>query len=247
MTLISGKTGAPTLIRLKPGVSYDQALAAVGRPHGDPNYLRPYGAIVFNIEAARGARTAQTKLAPGHYVAADTEGNNPARWPHTEFDIARSAHPASLPKAAGSVRAIDFAYRGAATLHPKELVRFTNDGFVVHMTMYIKARDQAGAKKIAALLKAGKDGKAQRLATGLGTFMGTVLPGAVQQYNVRIGTGLVRACVLHGHAGRPRTHAAWHGARHSGRQIARAVRGPRCHPRPRGPSGPSRRWPVSSG
>ncbi len=206
-TSVSGKKmGAPTLIRLKPVVTYEQALAAVGRHHGDPNYLRPYGAIAFDIEVARGVKTAQTKLAPGHYIAVDTEGNNPAKWPHTEFDIARSRHPAALPKAPASIRAIDFAYRGAVTLHPKEFVRFTNDGFVVHMTMYIKARNQGGAKKIAALLKAGKDGKAQRLATGFGTFMGAVSPGAVQQYNVRVGTGwYVLACFMDTQDGREHT------------------------------------------
>ena len=75
--------GEPTLVLLKPGATFAQAFAAAAAHNGDPNYIAPYGSIVFDANAPKGTSTAQTVLQPGNYVALDTTKNSPAKWPHT--------------------------------------------------------------------------------------------------------------------------------------------------------------------
>ncbi|MBV9918903.1 MAG: hypothetical protein JO153_20565 [Solirubrobacterales bacterium] len=113
----------PTLFRLNPGATVTQAINAAGRHKGDPNYLRPYGAIVFDANANRGTSSVQTTLAPGRYVALNTESNNPQRWPRVNFTVSRNPAPTSLPRPNATVAAIDFNFRSPSTLRTGQLTR----------------------------------------------------------------------------------------------------------------------------
>jgi hypothetical protein len=154
--------GNPVFARLDPGVSYAQFFAAFQSIGADPNNIDGLGTIVFSPQANRGTSTAQVSLLPGLYVAVDVASSG-AMPPSTEFTIAQASSPAKLPKPNATVESIDFGFRGATKLHDGELVRFYNHGFLVHMIVGLRAKNLKGARMIAALLKAGKDGQAMKM------------------------------------------------------------------------------------
>jgi hypothetical protein len=196
----------PTLLHLNPGATFAQAFAAAATHNGDPNYLNPYGSIVFDANANRGSNTAQTTLAPGNYEALDTEGQNPRKWPHVAFTVTQSTAPASLPKPQATVAAIDFHFRAPATLHDGQLVRFENDGFLVHMIAATAVKNASDARKLTALLLAGKDNKAQKLAIGFAFFAGPLSSGGIQQFVVNAQPGIyVLSCFMNSQDGREHT------------------------------------------
>jgi hypothetical protein len=188
--------GSPTLVRLDPGVTVGQFLAALPAIAADQNNIDGIGSIVFSPLAPRGTSSAQANLAAGQYVALDTGGQG-GKPPLTTFVIARAASPAALPRAQATISSIEFGFRGPGRLHDGELVRFANSGFLVHMILAVRARNAAGAREIARLLKEGKDAKAQRLATGFSAFFNVLSHGAYQQQVVRNQPGYwVLACFM---------------------------------------------------
>jgi hypothetical protein len=207
-TVTKEPAGDPAFIRLDPGVSYARFFKAIKKvgATGDPNELDGIASIVVDAAAPRGTSWVQAYLKPGKYVAFDTAGSNPAHWPVTTFTITQAASPASLPAPEASVRAIEFGFRGARKLHEGELVRFTNSGFLVHMIVAARAPNLTDARKLARLLKAGKDRQAQRLADGFTTFAGPLSHGASQQLKVRARAGYwVLACFMDTQDGREHT------------------------------------------
>ncbi len=199
----SGKgQGGYGLVRLDQGVTFAEALGAVQSHHGDPNALTPFGSLVVSADAPG---TVQADLTPGHYVALNLTGNGPA--PHVaQFTVTPSSSPAALPAAAATETSIEFGFKGPKVLHDGTVVRMVNGGFLVHMDVLIGARNKAGAQKIAALLKAGKDHKAQKLATGGVDLMDPASPGAVQQEVLNAKPGYyVQACFMDTQDGREHT------------------------------------------
>jgi hypothetical protein len=82
-------------------------------------------------------------------------------------------------------------------LHDGELVRFANNGFLVHMIVAARARSAAGAHEIARLLKAGENGQAQHLATNFFAFDNLLSRGAYQQFVIHNRPGYwVLACFM---------------------------------------------------
>ncbi|MDQ2873371.1 MAG: hypothetical protein M3Y33_00465 [Actinomycetota bacterium] len=194
--------GDPTLIRLDPGVSVAQVLKAAA---GDPNNIALIASVVFSPQANKGISAAQANLKPGQYVAVDlaTRAKTP---PLTTFTIAKSTAPARLPAPQATMSAIEFGFRGPASLHDGELVRFANDGFLVHMMVAVRGRNAAGARQIAWLLKAGQDRQAQRLATGSYSFYGIMTHGGYQQQVIHNRPGYwVLACFMDTQDGREHT------------------------------------------
>jgi hypothetical protein len=188
--------GNPTLVRLDNGVTVAQFLAALPAVAADPNNVDGLGSIVFSPQANKGTSSAQADLAAGQYVALDIGGQG-GRPPFTTFTITRAESPARLPRPRATIASIEFGFRGPARLHDGELVRFANHGFLVHMIVAVRARDAAGAREIARLLKAGQDGKAQRHATGFYTFFNVLSHGAFQQQVIRNRPGYwVLACFM---------------------------------------------------
>ena len=188
-TVTGEPAGAPTFIRLDPGVTVAQLLKAA---QGDPNNVALIASIVFSPPANKGTSSAQAHLAPGRYVALDATSRTP---PLTTFTIAKASSPATLPTPQATVSSIEFGFRGPGTLHNGELVRFANHGFLVHMIVAARGANLAGVNKIAKLLKEGKDRQAQQLATGFTTFVNILTHGASEQQVVNVRPGFwVLAC-----------------------------------------------------
>jgi hypothetical protein len=187
--------GDPVLVRLDPGVTVAQFLAALPKIANDPNNIDGIGNIVFSVEAGRGTSVAQVSLAAGQYVALDL--NPSGQPPLTSFKIATASAPATLPKPAATVTSIEFGFRGPGVLHDGALIRFANQGFLVHMIVAARARNLAGARQIARLLKAGKDGPAQKLATGFASYDNALSHGAYEQLVLHSKPGYwVLACFM---------------------------------------------------
>jgi hypothetical protein len=150
----------PALILLKPGVTAQEFGRVVSKLGDDTplDAIDPYGTIVYSSGTALKGQTTTTDavLPPGNYVAVNN-GNG-----HSIFKITRSARPATLPHPAATVTAIDFAFRGASTLHDGELVRFMNQGYLVHMFEAAQGANVAAAKKAEAALLAGNTKAAKK-------------------------------------------------------------------------------------
>ena len=206
-TVSGEQAGAPTLVRLNPGVTFEQAFGAVQAQNGSPDAIAPYGSIVFSLEAGSGTSSALTTLAPGHYVALDTEKDNPANWPRTEFDVAASPQPAALPAPAETVSAIEFGFKGATVLHVGDLVRFQNSGYLAHMVIGMQAKSMKAAHQVMSLLRAGKDKKINsKLVVGGGAFLDVVSTGGMDEITINQKPGIyVLACFMDTQDGREHT------------------------------------------
>jgi len=190
-TVTGEPAGGPTFVRLNKGVTVAQFFKAT---QGDPNNVALIASIVFSPQASKGTSSAQVSLRPGHYVAVDLASSSPAP-PFTTFNITKSPSPAKLPAPQARMSSIEFSFRGPGTLHNGDLVRFGNDGFLVHMIVAARGASLAGAQKIAKLLKEGKNAQAQRLATGFTTFVNILTHGAFEQQVVNVRPGFwVLAC-----------------------------------------------------
>lgn len=190
------------LVRLNPGASFLQAFSAVQSHHGDINALSPYGSL-FADAGAPGA--VQTVLTPGNYVALNITGNGTPGF--TQFTVTQSSSPAALPNPAATQTAIEFNFRGPTVLHDGTIVRAQNGGYLVHMIVAFGVKNAATGRHVMALLRAGKDRAAQRLANrqfiGLA---GPLSPGGMQQQILRAKPGYyVEACFMDTQDGREHT------------------------------------------
>jgi hypothetical protein len=208
VSTVSGEAmGSPTLLRLDPGVTFEQAFGAVGSHHGDPNALDGLASVVFDPSAPKGTSNAQTVLTPGDYVALDTEADNPNKWPHVNFTVTANSSPATLAKPQATITTEEFRFTGPSTLHNGELVRYQNGGYLYHMVIALPVKNKAGAKALTADFLAGKDNKAGKLVTGVPIdLMGTVGPGGMHQQVLKAKPGIyVLACFMSTQDGREHT------------------------------------------
>ena len=208
VSTVSGEAvGSPTLVRLDPGVTFEQAFGAAIKAGGDPNALDGLASIVANPEAFKGVSTVQTVLTAGNYVALDTIANNPNKWPHVAFTVTDNTAPASLAKPQATVGSEEFRFTGPSTLHNGELVRFENDGYLYHMIIALPAKTKAGAKALDAALLAGDQRKANKLVSGPPLqLMGTVGRGGMHQQVLKAKPGFyVLACFMNTQDGRVHT------------------------------------------
>ena len=203
VSTVAGETSdGPALILLKRGVTPAQFGKVVGSlPNNSPlDAIDPYASIVFDGTATEGtSTTVETWLQPGTYIAVNN-GNG-----CTPFTVTQSADPATLPAPAATVTAIDFAFRGASTLHDGELVRFQNHGYLIHMVLFAQAKSVADAKKAEALLLAGKPKVALKEdGTGLqGMFAGPLSHAELQQEVINEPPGVyIIACAMNAQDGR---------------------------------------------
>jgi hypothetical protein len=200
LSIASGiKEGSVILFRLNPGVSVAEveAFLASKRTH-DPNNTNKYGSIVFDAEAAPGhGSETQTLLQPGQYLALGSVGEGPPKF-HTAFTVGAAASPAALPAPQATIRSIEFGFRGPATLHDGELVRFENEGFLVHMNVAFPVQNQKAAKQAIKLLLAGKEKPLHKLITGAPVgFAGPLSSGAFQQETINAKPGVyVEVCFM---------------------------------------------------
>jgi hypothetical protein len=211
VNIVSSDTGvkeaAVIVFLLKPGVSVAEAEAfSKEKKAKDPNSAGKLGSIVFDTEVNPGQNSeAQTTLAPGQYIVLVGAGEGEAQL-RTHFTVATAKAPVTLPTPQATIRSIEFGFRGPSTLHDGELVRFENEGFLVHMDIAIQAKSAKGAKQLAKLLLAGKEKQAHKLAVGAVTFAGPLSNGAYQQETIAAKPGwYVQACFMDTQDGRSHT------------------------------------------
>jgi hypothetical protein len=210
-TATGGKESSTSLVLLKPGVSVAEvyALLDAGQVGKEPNLISKYASIMFDgtITPAGKSTEAQTTLQPGQYVAVDAEGEKSSKWPRTSFTVTPAAAPAPLPAPEATERSIDFAFRGPIALHDGELVRFENEGWVVHMDLAFPARSKVGAQKIVIDLLEGDQKGLEKLAAGEPiSFAGPLSTGGLQQQRITAKPGwYVQACFMDTQDGRSHT------------------------------------------
>jgi hypothetical protein len=196
------------LLLLKPGVTVAEVEAVMKAGAGkDPNKVNKYGSIVFDAEASPGkSNEAQTELVPGQYVALGAAGEGGPSLKEA-FTVTASPSPATLPTPQATVRSIEFGFRGPSTLHDGELVRFENEGFLVHMDVAFPAKSLKAAKQIVKALLTGKEKGIEKLVVGAPfSFAGPLSHEAFQQETITAKPGVyVQACFMETQDGRVHT------------------------------------------
>ncbi len=201
VTTASGKKEATAvLFLLKPGssVAEVEAFMKSKKKNNDPNATSAFGSIVFDAEATPGHPSeVQTNLVPGNYVALGGEGEGSLKS-HSTFTVTAAHSPASLPKPQATVRSIEFDFRGPTTLHDGELVRFENQGYLVHMDIAFPVKSKSAAQQVANALLTGKEKGLKKLVTGAPfSFAGPLSHGAYQQETITAKPGwYVQACFM---------------------------------------------------
>ena len=197
------KEAGATIVRLNPGVSSAELLAFANSQAGhDPNGASKFGSLVLQVEAGS---EVQTTLAPGQYVAVgEAEGKMTA---NTTFTVAPVASPIALPTPRATIRSIDFGFRGPAALHRGELVRFENEGFVVHMDIAVPVKSHRAAKRLVQALRSDNKKQERKLIAGPpANFQGPVSTGVYQQETITAKPGwYVQACFMDTQDGREHT------------------------------------------
>ncbi len=200
------KEPSPLLFALKPGVTPAEFEGFMkSKAFSDPNNADKYGTIVFDGEGRPGATTeAQTVLAPGTYMALNPEGEHPSNPPHTTFTVTASPAPASLAAPQAVERTIEFGFKGPSTLKVGQLVRFENEGFLVHMNIAFPVRSHKAALTLAHDMLLGKERAAFKLVSGNPvTFFGPLSTGAFQQETITAAPGwYVQVCFMDTQDGR---------------------------------------------
>jgi hypothetical protein len=192
-----------TFVRLNPGVSASQLIAfANSKASREPNDASAFGTIVLVTEPGS---EVQTTLQPGQYVAVAEAEEKPSA--NAVFAVAASNSPAVLPPPQTTIRSIDFGFRGPATLHQGELVRFENAGFVVHMNIAFPVRSRRAARQLARALRTDNKRLEGRLIAGPPvSLQGPVAHGVYQQETITAKPGwYVQACFMDTQDGREHT------------------------------------------
>lgn len=193
------------LFLLKPGATFDEVEAAVKKAHGDTNVTSKYGSLVFDAEVTPGQSSeAQTYLQPGQYVALIPGGEGKGSKAHALFTVTAAASPAALPVPQATIRSIEFGFRGPSTLHDGELVRFENEGFLVHMDVAAPVKNMKAARQAVKDLLSGKEKALEKLISGPPAgFAGPLSHEAFQQETITAKPGIyVEVCFMDTQDGR---------------------------------------------
>jgi hypothetical protein len=207
-TATATKEASAILFLLKPGVTVGEVEAYLAsKAAKDPNGTSKFGAIVFDAEVNPGQTSeVQSFMAAGQYVALEGQGQGPPKVA-TSFTISASAAPVMLPAPGATVRSIEFGFRGPTVLHDGEVVRFENEGFLVHMDVAFPVKSHAAAVTVVKDLITGHEKGLEKLAAGAPfTFAGPLSPGAYQQETITAKPGwYVQACFMETQDGRIHT------------------------------------------
>jgi uncharacterized protein GlcG (DUF336 family) len=193
------KEAGVILFLLKPGATFDEVEAAIQKAHGDTNVTGKYGSIVFDAEVTPGQSSeAQTYLQPGQYVAVVPGGEGQGSKAHALFSVSASASPVPLPAPEATIRSIEFGFQGPSTLHDGELVRFENEGYLVHMDVAAPVKNMKAARQAVKDLLAGKEKALEKLISGPPAgFAGPLSHEAFQQETIAAKPGIyVEVCFM---------------------------------------------------
>ena len=200
------KEPSAVLFLIKPGVTTPEVEGAL-KGAKDLNKTSKYGSIVFDSEVPAGkGGEAQTYLQPGQYLAL-VPGEGKGSGEHTFFTVTPSPAPVALPAAQATIRSIEFGFVGPTTLHDGELVRFEDEGYLVHMDVAFPVKSLRAAKQVAQALLAGHEKGLQKFAAGAPfEFQGPVSHEAFQQETITAKPGwYVQACFMETQDGRLHT------------------------------------------
>jgi hypothetical protein len=212
VNIVSSSSGLkePTaiLFALKPGMTVAEVEAVLkSGASKEPNSLSKYGSIVFDAEALPGKGSEfQTYLQPGQYVAVGGEGEGSSKV-HTIFTVTAAKSPATLPTPGATIRTIEFAFRGPDVLHDGEVVRFENEGYLVHMDLAVPVKSKKVGEEVVKDLLKGKEKGVEKLISGppIG-FTGPVSHEAFQQTTITAKPGwYVQLCFMDTQDGRSHT------------------------------------------
>jgi hypothetical protein len=201
------KEGEAILFQLKPGVTVAEVESALKSGAGkDPNRATKYGSIVFDAEVNAGKTSeVQTALAPGQYLALGGEGEGGPKV-ITPFTVTASPAPVALPAPEATIRSIEFGFRGPSTLHDGELVRFENEGFLVHMDVIFPVKSHGAALQAMRDLATGHEKGLEKLVIGEPFGAGPLSHEASQQQTITAKPGwYVQACFMETQDGRDHT------------------------------------------
>jgi len=203
-TVTGEPAGSPTLVRIEPYSSVRAFLANFQAIGNDQNNLDGIGQIVLSTQANKGSSFAYVSLAPGTYIALDPTSNGIP--PMAVFTVSKNAHPAALPKPGATIASREFGFIGASKIRDGEVVRWRNDGFLVHMIVGAQASSLANAEKLAADLKAGDDNAAMALAINQYSWDGVLSHAQSFETVIRQPAGYwVIACFMDTQDGREHT------------------------------------------
>ena len=192
------KEATAILFLLKPGVTVAEVEGALKSGAGkDPNRATKYGAIVFDAEVTSGRSSeVQTILQPGQYVAIGGAGEG-KKVHSPAFTVTASTSPATLPAPQATIRSIEFGFTGPSILHDGELVRFENEGFLVHMDIVFPVKSLKGAKQAVKDLLTGHEKGLEKLIAGEPFGAGPLSHEAFQQQTITAKPGwYVQTCFM---------------------------------------------------
>ncbi len=201
------KEAAAILFLMKPGVTVAEVESFLAKKGAkDPNNTSKYGAIVVDQEASPGKTSeAQTYLQPGQYLALIPEEAGGAKA-HTFFTVTAAPSPVALPAPEATIRSIEFGFRGPSTLHDGELVRFENEGFLVHMDVLFPVKSHKAAKLAVKDLLAGNEKALGKLIAGEPFGAAPLSHEAFEQTTITAKPGwYVQACFMQTQDGRDHT------------------------------------------
>jgi hypothetical protein len=199
------KEASVILVLLKPGATFEEAEAAIQKAHGETNVVDKYGSIVFDAEVSSGQTSeAQTYLQPGQYVALIPGGEGKGSKAHALFTVTAAASPVALPAPEATIRSIEFGFKGPSTLHDGELVRFENEGFLIHMDVAAPVKNMKAAKQVVKDLLTGKEKAIEKLIVGPPAgFAGPLSHEAFQQETITAKPGIyIEVCFMDTQDGR---------------------------------------------
>jgi hypothetical protein len=200
------KEASVILFLLKPNVSVAQAETFIKekRIKGDPNNTEGLGAIVFDAETSPGKTgETQTELQAGRYLLLVGAGEGEAAL-RSNFVVTPAKSLVKLTAPEATIRSIEFAFRGPKNLHDGELVRFENEGFLVHMDLAAPVKNMKAAEQLVKDLKSGNQKAAGKLIVGPPAgFAGPLSTGAYQQETITAKPGIyVQVCFMQTQDGR---------------------------------------------
>jgi hypothetical protein len=198
------KEGTAILFRMKPSVTVAEVESALKTGAGkDPNKASKYGSIVFDGEVSSAhASEAQTSLQAGQYVALGGVGHGGPKLKQP-FTVTAATAPATLPTPQATIRSIEFGFQGPTTLHDGELVRFENEGFLVHMDVVFPVKSLKSAKQAVKDLLNGNEKALEKLITGEPFGAGPLSHEAFQQQTITAKPGwYVQTCFMETQDGR---------------------------------------------